>query len=331
LYKVVKRRRGQAEPSAVVDDEKERFNTVARCSLKELTLCFGLLEERHKLLVREAGLGHIGDFKIRTNINRRLMSFLMYNIDPVTMNLDLGDGTKIIQINADAIHKLFALPFGENSPPRPSDSIHDDALMRLKAELGYARNKQIETKDLRRLLANLVKDPANDALALKVFGLVLYNKFICPGYTTRVSREAAMVEDFDILKLKDFNLCQLVVDELRKAVLDWQASKSDWAAIPGCAIAPLLMYLDCIDHRKLNPRDKRTPRALFMNPSNLLKLSDLDCIKEGDWKPSSWIYGKLPVSTLSSFILVFFLFLFHATFDFNIVLSSCAFAVEITW
>jgi hypothetical protein len=37
LYKVVKRRRGQAEPSAVVDDEKERFNTVARCSLKELT------------------------------------------------------------------------------------------------------------------------------------------------------------------------------------------------------------------------------------------------------------------------------------------------------
>ncbi|KAM0902651.1 hypothetical protein ACQ4PT_019177 [Festuca glaucescens] len=107
-----------------------------------------------------------------------------------------------------------------------------------------------------------------------------------------------MVEDFDILKLKKFNLCQLVVDELRKAVLDWQGAKSDWAAIPGCGIAPLLMYLDCIDHRKLNPRDKRTPRALFMNPSNLLKLSDLDCIQEGDWKPDSWIYGKLPVRPL---------------------------------
>ena len=43
-------------------------------------------------------------------------------------------------------------------------------------------------------------------------------KFICPGYSVRVSREASMVQDFSIPELKDVDLCQLVVDELKRAV-----------------------------------------------------------------------------------------------------------------
>jgi hypothetical protein len=131
----------------------------------------------------------------------------MYKIDPVTMTLDLGDGNKKLQITADGIEKLFGLPHGKDSPPRPSDSGHDVVLMNLKAELGIARNKHINTDDLRKLLKGLVDDEANDALAMKVFGLILYNTFICPGYSIRVAREAPMVVDFDPTKLKYMDLC----------------------------------------------------------------------------------------------------------------------------
>jgi hypothetical protein len=56
------------------------------------------------------------------------------------------------------------------------------------------------------------------------------------------------------------------------------------------------MYLDCIDNRKFNPVDKRTPRALYMNESNMVALSELDCIGNGNHRPNSWTFGKLPVS-----------------------------------
>src|SRR3954453_11681651 len=88
------------------------------------------------------------------------------------MTLDLGDGQKSLRITVDAISKLFGIHKGHLSPPRPSDSMHNQALMDLKAELGFSRQKQIETKDLRGLLKQLVKDPDQDHLVLKIMALV---------------------------------------------------------------------------------------------------------------------------------------------------------------
>lgn len=288
-----KRKRGESEAA-----DSTKFNISARISLKEVYHFIGLLEPRHMLKLDEGGIGHIRNFSIKSNINRRLMCFLMYKIEPTSMTLDLGDGQKVLKINAAAMQKLFGLPRGNLSPPRPSDNMHDKALMDLKAELGFSRQKQVETKDLRKLLAQLVKDPKNDDLALKIIGIILYNKFICPGLNIRIGREAPMVENFDITKLKLYDLCQLLIDELRKAVIAWQKSDSVWAGIPGCAVAPLLMYLDCIDDRKLNPKDKRMPRALYMNESNMVALSELDIVTRGNNRPDSWIFGKMPVSLL---------------------------------
>ena len=54
-----------------------------------------------------------------------------------------------------------------------------------------------------------------------MFDLILYNKFFCPGYSLCVKKEAAMVEDFDIVKLENMQICQLIVDELRLAIEAW--------------------------------------------------------------------------------------------------------------
>ena len=233
-----KRKRGEeGEPSNKVEKMvKKRFNTTIRCSLKEVSLCLAFLKERHLNVLHTADLGHIKDFKIKSNINHRLACFLMYNIDPRTMILDLG-GNKVLEINADVIEKLFALPNGDDSPPRPSED-YGAALVKLKDELRIPRNKDIKTDELRNILSQLVDDPLRDGLALKVFGLILYNKFFCPGYSLRVKKEATMVEDFDIVKLKNMQICQLNVDELRLAIEAWQKVGADWRALPGCVIAP---------------------------------------------------------------------------------------------
>ena len=80
----------------------------------------------------------------------------------------------------------------------------------MKGKLGYARSDDIKTKDLRNILADLVKDD----LALQVFYLIVFMKVVIPGTSTRVSREAAMAENLVFEDMADMDYCQLVVDDL---------------------------------------------------------------------------------------------------------------------
>jgi len=169
------------------------------------------------------------------------------------------------------------------------------AMMKLREDLGIPRNKHINTDKLRELLKDLVEDETKDDLAMKVFGLILYMKFICPGYSVRVTREAPMVYEKSIPELKDVDLCQLLVDELKRAIIAWQKAGAHWRAVPGCGIALLLMHLDNIDHRKLNPIDHRTPRILYLDTLKLRALAKLDCVVKGSEDPRSWIFGSQPV------------------------------------
>jgi hypothetical protein len=271
------------------------INKTVRCSLKQLFTCVEILKERHIRRLRDAGLGPLLDSKIRQNINIRLACFLMNRIDPATMTLNLGVANKVIEITSYAIHLLFGLPDGSNTAPRPSESGNDKTLHELKIELGFRKNEDINTDDLRKVLTLLVKDEANDDLALKVFVLIMYMKFICPGTAVRVSREAAMVKNLDISKLKDMDLCQLLVDELKRAVIQYRKSKSKWTALPGCIIAPVLLYLDCCMKQDLSDLDKRTPRTHFMDYEKLRSIAAADCAKKGGEDPNTWIFGNLPV------------------------------------
>ena len=56
--------------------------------------------------------------------------------------------------------------------------------MRLKGKLGYARSDDIKTKDLRNILAELVKDETKDDLALQVFYLIVFMKVVISGTST---------------------------------------------------------------------------------------------------------------------------------------------------
>ena len=247
------------------------------------------------------------------------MGFLMHHIDPSTMTLDLGDGRKRLQFTAETMYILFGLPHGRNAPPMPSENGFDEALMKLREELGVPRDKHIETKYLRLKLEELVKDPTQDALAMKVFGLIFYMKFVCPGSSVRVSREAPMVQDFRLADLHDVDMCQLLLDEFKRAVILWQKPGSEWKAIPGCGIAAVLAYLDCLKDRVHGTKDMRTPRVLYMDPTHLRALADKDCFGDGNSDIRSWKFGQLQVSIIYlSYILYF---------ASDVVISFCIFII----
>ncbi|XBI99783.1 hypothetical protein VPH35_019810 [Triticum aestivum] len=193
-------------------------------------------------------------------------------IDPDTMTLDMGEANKKLRITSNGIQQLFGFPRGGRSPPRPSEDGYDDALMKLRSELDISRNIDIKTKDLRNKLKVLVKDPRKDDLALKVFFIIVFMKVVLPGAAPRVSREAAMFEGLVFEDMANMDYCQLMVDELRRAVVGYQDGVTMGKAITGYAIGPVLMYLDCLIRGKTAEPDMRVPSICFMD---LVKLSDL--------------------------------------------------------
>ena len=121
-------------------------------------------------------------------------------------------------------------------------------------------------------------------------------KVVIPGTSTRVSREAAMAENLVFEDMADMDYCQLVVDDIRSAVVRYQQGTSRGKAITGCAITLLLMYLDYLIIGKTPNIDLRTPRINFMDQAKLLELAASDLVTKGDDDPANWVFGRLPVS-----------------------------------
>ena len=121
-------------------------------------------------------------------------------------------------------------------------------------------------------------------------------KVVLPGSAPRVSGEAGMFEGLVFEDMANMNYCQLMVDEFRRVVVSYQGGVTRGKAITGCAIGPVLMYLDCLIHGKTPEPDMRVPRICFMDPVKLSDLVDADLIKKGNADPKTWMFGKLPVS-----------------------------------
>ncbi|KAE8815858.1 Cell number regulator 6 [Hordeum vulgare] len=91
--------------------------------------------------------------------------------------------------------------------------------MRLKSKIGYKRSDDIKTKDMWNIFKDLVKDDKNGDLALHVFYPIVIMKVVIPRTSTRVSREASMVENLVSEDMPQMDYCQLLVDDLKRVVI----------------------------------------------------------------------------------------------------------------
>ncbi|KAI5012056.1 hypothetical protein ZWY2020_024190 [Hordeum vulgare] len=123
---------------------------------------------------------------------------------------------------------------------------HDDSLSTLKDELGFRRSQSIGMKDLVHKLVELLEDGDHVMvdLAVKVFFLILYQNLLCPRPEVRLGRVATMVDNMDYAAMAQMDLYQLVVDELHVAVVKWKTNGCKQNCADGCAIVPMIMYLD---------------------------------------------------------------------------------------
>ena len=275
-------------------------------SLPTVCKAASLLKEAHCSRVRDAGFGVVFDLTVKKNVSRILMCYLMGVIDPATMVMDFGNG-RVLRINRDAVHHIIDLPMGRHTAPTRAASGHDDSLTALKDELGFDRSKSIGVKDLLEKLKVLVEedDYVSVDLAVKVFFLILYQNMLCPGPAVRLGRVAAMVENMDYAAMAQMDFCQLVVDELQAAVVRWQAEGSKHNCAEGCAIVPLIMYLDCLKLRKFSVMHTLTPRASYLTTKDLMKLYNEDVLVKGKIYLETYKFGKLPVSASEFLISVF--------------------------
>ena len=141
-------------------------------------------------------------------------------------------------------------------------------------------------------------------LAVKVFFLILYQNLLSPGPAVRLGRVAAMVENMDYAAMAHMDFCQLVIDELQAAVVRWQTKGSKQNCAEGCAIVPLIMYLDCLKLRKFSVMHMLTPQS-YLRTKDLMKLYNEDVLVKGKIYLETYKFGKLPVSASEFLISVF--------------------------
>ena len=295
--------RGRKKKSDADEDlENTRFQQTIRCSLGEVRAAVKLLKEPHRAKVVEAGFGCVFDWVLEGNITRVLMCHLLMNIDTSTMKIHCGSG-KVLDVNREAVHQVFGFPIGGDTAPRPADSGHDESLGIFKKELGIDSKSSIETKDLRKILKNLVEDSAKVDLAVKVFFAILFNKLICPGSALRIGREAAMLVNMDYKKMAKMDFCQLVVDEIKRAATKYQDRSIPQAGPEGCGVVPTVMYLDSCYSPRYSVMHIQTPRANYLHEKPLRDIFHLDLEKHGGSELSEYKFGKVGVSITSLFLL----------------------------
>ena len=110
--------------------------------------------------------------------------------------------------------------------------------------------------------------------------------------------------------MANMDFCQLVVDELQAAVFKWNSKGSKQSCAEGCAIVPLIMYLDFLNMRNVSVMHTRMPRAAILSDQQLKKIHNADIIVKGKIHLDSYKFGKLPVCSHFQFLYVLSLFLF---------------------
>ncbi|KAM0903087.1 hypothetical protein ACQ4PT_018887 [Festuca glaucescens] len=189
-------------------------NFTVRCSLSELfNLIDNDLNELQKNELKRLGWGFILDYKLSSCISRPLLIKLYKKLDVETLRMEFAGGREIC-VTAHVVHAVFDLPNGDIRAPCPSLDGNTSDLRWIKNELGL---EESETASVRHLI-NHIKKGAMDEFTIRCIFLVICMQLICPTQNNRLSREVGVVRNNNIAESENMDFCQLVVDEIKRAV-----------------------------------------------------------------------------------------------------------------
>ena len=273
-------------------------NYTVRCSLKELHNMLKTLNTDQKDELIKVGWGFLFDYNVNSNISRPMIIWLFNFIDKVTLTMDLGAGRKI-EINPDVVHAVFNFPQGKLTPPRPSESGDTTALKWLKTGLGMSPTSKQDVTVL--TLIRHIQKGGTDEFTMKCIFLIIFMKLVCPTQHARVSTEAGMVHHFNYKNAINMDFCRVVVDELKRAVSKFQKSERNQNTAEGCAVLPLILYLDSVRCPASNLTNN-TPRLQHLTTKTLNSImrADTQDQKDSNGNPT---FGKINGVSIYSIII----------------------------
>jgi hypothetical protein len=220
-------------------------NYAVRCSMLEHQQIVVAMSDDQKRRLTKLGWGFVLEYKVKTNVRRPLIFFLMERFSE-DMVVYMPDGNNL-HVTATAVEAFFGFPNGTMAAPRPSSDGNTEPLKWLKTELEL---RGIEVKGdvtVATHLKALIKQGAADDFSMKCIFLAIFKNLMVPGLSTRIDRQARMVQYLDIENAKNMNYCDLVVTELKSAVRKFHAEGANKNQVEGCCVLAMFMHLDSID------------------------------------------------------------------------------------
>jgi hypothetical protein len=127
-------------------------------------------------------------------------------------------------------------------------------------------------------LFDVIKKGNTETFTMKCIFIVIFKCIVCPTQHARVARETGIVYQVDYTKLRNMDICRVVVDDLKRGVRIYHDEKVNIAKVEactvrkaqpktaeGCVVLPLIVYLDSRKCR-LSNNMTTTPRvSIFKN------------------------------------------------------------------
>ncbi|TVU20680.1 hypothetical protein EJB05_32863, partial [Eragrostis curvula] len=218
-----------------------------------------------------------------------LLAFLMDKLNPESMILEVGHEGGL-PVNELAVQKVFKLPNGDMDPPSSTEEENTRALVEFRKLVHAERDKDVKCNHLLDLMRKLQLD---NALAIRIFFVVAFNKLLFPAVDNNIrGQDAFMTKNWS--QFGNMNWCKALVNELRHAAITWRSERKK--SIPGCAIFLIVFYLDnllcrySIDHLC-------TPRAKFFHKSVMENIIREDRRKDRDGKET---FGNLQLRNVAN-------------------------------
>jgi hypothetical protein len=179
------------------------------------------VQPAQKIVLMDNGCGFMLDFHVGPHLSKRMMVWLYSRFIEGTLTIDLGNGEQL-HITEHVVEVLYVFPnTSKGEVPSPSGECDTSAITWLKEHLNRHTKQHLMASDL----YDHVSKGGTDDFTMKLIILVFFMKTTCATSNARIGHEAGLVMNLDIKKLKDMNICGLVLNELKRALTKFRAKE----------------------------------------------------------------------------------------------------------
>ncbi|KAL6614374.1 hypothetical protein ACP70R_036644 [Stipagrostis hirtigluma subsp. patula] len=209
------------------------------------------LSHEQKQIVIDAGLGPTLSYPYYPRVDRKLYAWLLASLDTERMVLQVAVGTEI-PVTAESVRRILGLPMG----PKPVTG--ENVMQRTQSQIEVA--SIFDMPNTSRLLLTMSKrqfmyrsNACRTEFEKNCFICSYIAVLVCSTLSPRTRNDRALSNVFPALlhpsKIRDFNWCQFVVDDIRESAYIAKNSIMTGRGtinLFGCLLFLQVLYLDSL-------------------------------------------------------------------------------------